>query len=140
MLHDLFDLPTRKSPHRGPIWKLPPANSRQPCPPPGEGSEQGREDEAKRSGKSSLPSWPPPAKEGNFNACFNCSNPEILLTADDVTKSKSPKPTRPKHAHLQPRCDARVVAETFKGRALAAFALINGSRGTPWIGGGKPRI
>src|SRR5262249_62160695 len=36
---------------------------------------------------------------------------------------------------------ATVVAEIFKGRALGAqLALINGSVGTTWIGGGKPRV
>jgi RNA polymerase sigma-70 factor (ECF subfamily) len=34
-----------------------------------------------------------------------------------------------------------VVAEVFKGRALAAqLALIDGSVGTTWLAGGKPRV
>ncbi len=69
-------------------------------------------------------------------------DPEILLAADDVavkvTEANKAKGAPPLQSEMR---GATVVAETFKGRALAAqLALINGSVGTTWIAGGKPRV
>src|SRR5215813_3186920 len=137
-----------------------------------------------RSGKSSLPSWPPPARvistpcfnwvvspdycapEKRWENCVNTSaprpafsreiceratqdghhlqllDPEILLNADDVAvktaAANKAKGAPPFQSEMR---GATVVAETFKGRALGAqLALINGSVGTTWIAGGKPRV
>lgn len=69
-------------------------------------------------------------------------DPEILLTADDValkvTEANKAKGAPPLHGEMR---GAKAVAETLNGRALAAqLPLINGSVGTTWIGGGKPRL
>ena len=69
-------------------------------------------------------------------------DPEIVLPADDValkvTEANKAKGAPALQSEMR---GAKVVAETLKGRALAAqLALINGSVGTTWIAGGKPRV
>jgi RNA polymerase sigma-70 factor (ECF subfamily) len=104
------------------------------------GGQEGREDEAKK--RQIVSAFLAASREGDFNALLQCLDPEILLTADDVTvkvtEAHKAKGAPPFQSEMR---GATVVAETFKGRALAAqLALINGSVGTTWISGGKPRV
>src|SRR5215469_2993853 len=104
------------------------------------GGQEGREDEAKK--REIVSAFLAASREGNFNALLQLLDPEILLTADDVavkvTEANQAKGAPPLRSEMR---GATVVAESFKGRALgAALALINGSVGTTWIGGGKPRV
>ena len=104
------------------------------------GCQEGREDEAKK--REIVSAFLTASREGNFNALLQLLDPEALLTADDVAvktaeanKAKGAPPFRSE------MWGAKVVAETFQGRAVAAqLALINGSVGTTWIAGGKPRV
>jgi RNA polymerase sigma-70 factor (ECF subfamily) len=104
------------------------------------GGHEGREDEVKK--REIVSAFLVASREGNFNALLQLLDPEILLTADDVavkvTEANKAKGAPPLQSEMR---GAKVVAETFKGRALGAeLALINGSVGTTWIGGGKPRV
>ncbi|HJT24870.1 MAG TPA: RNA polymerase subunit sigma-70, partial [bacterium] len=63
-------------------------------------------------------------------------------TADEaalqITAANKEKGAPPFQSEMR---GAEAVAEAFKGRAVAAqLAMINGSVGTTWIGGGQPRI
>jgi RNA polymerase sigma factor (sigma-70 family) len=104
------------------------------------GGEEGREDEAKK--REIVSAFLAASREGNFNALLQLLDPEILVTADDVAvKVTEANKTKGAPALQSEMRGATVVAETFKGRALGAeMALINGSVGTTWIGGGKPRV
>jgi RNA polymerase sigma-70 factor (ECF subfamily) len=82
------------------------------------------------------------SREGNFDGLVRLLDPGIRLTADDAAvrtvaanKAKG-APQFESELH-----GAAVVAEIFKGRALAAqLASIDGSVGTTWLAGGKPRV
>jgi RNA polymerase sigma-70 factor (ECF subfamily) len=104
------------------------------------GGQDGREDEAMK--REIVSAFLAASREGNFNALLQLLDPEILLTADDVavkvTEANQAKGAPPLRSEMR---GATVVAQAFKGRALGAeLALINGSVGTTWIGGGKPRV
>ena len=104
------------------------------------GGQEGREDEARK--REVVSAFLAASREGNFNALLQLLDPAILLTADDVavkvTEANKAKGAPPLYSEMR---GATVVAEAFKGRALGAqLALINGSVGTTWIGGGKPRV
>ncbi len=104
------------------------------------GGSENREDEAKK--RTIVAAFLTASREGNFDALLRLLDPGILLYADDVAvkmaevnKSKGAPPFQSEMA------GAKNIAETFKGRAVAAqLALINGSVGTTWIAGGKPRV
>lgn len=104
------------------------------------GGQEGREDEAKK--REIVSAFLAASREGNFNALLQLLDPEILVNADDaavrITEANKAKGAPAFQSEMR---GAQVVAETFKGRAVAAqLALINGSVGTTWIGGGKPRV
>jgi RNA polymerase sigma-70 factor (ECF subfamily) len=140
VLHDLFDLPFEEI---GPIVGRSEIAARQLASRARRrvrGGQEGREDEAKK--REIVSAFLAASRQGNFNALLQLLDPEILLTADDVavkvTEANKAKGAPPLQSEMR---GATVVAETFKGRALAAqLALINGSPGTTWIGGGKPRV
>src|SRR5262245_18684728 len=104
------------------------------------GAQEGREDEAKK--RDIVSAFLAASREGNFNALLQLLDPEILLTADDVAvktaAANKAKGAPPFESEMR---GATVVAEIFKGRARGAqLALINGSVGTAWSGGGKPHV
>jgi RNA polymerase sigma-70 factor (ECF subfamily) len=140
VLHDMFDLPFEEI---GPIVGRSTAAARQLASRARRrvrGGQGGREDEAKK--REIVSAFLAASREGNFNALLQLLDPEILLTADDVTvkttQANKAKGAPPFQREMQ---GANVVAETFKRRAVAAqLALINGSVGTTWIAGGKPRV
>ena len=140
VLHDLFDLPFEEI---GPIVGRSTAAARQLASRARRrvrGGQGGREDEAKK--REIVSAFLTASREGNFNALLQLLDPEVLLTADDVTikttEANKAKGAPPFQSEMQ---GATMVAETFKGRAVAAqVALINGSVGTTWIAGGKARV
>jgi RNA polymerase sigma-70 factor (ECF subfamily) len=104
------------------------------------GGQEGREDEAKK--REIVSAFLAASRAGDFSALLQLLDPEILVTADDVavkvTEANKAKGAPPLLSEMR---GATVVAEIFKGRALGAqLALINGSVGTTWVGGGKPRV
>jgi hypothetical protein len=140
VLHDLFDLSFEEI---APIVGRSEAAARQLASRARRrvrGGQEGRENEAKK--REVVSAFLAASREGNFNALLQLLDPEILLTADDVavkvTEANKAKGAPALRGEIR---GATVVAEMFKGRALAAqLALINGSVGTTWIGGGKPRV
>src|SRR5262245_47705641 len=140
VLHDLFDLPFEEI---APIVGRSETAARQLASRARRrvrGGQEGREDEDKK--REIVAAFLAASREGNFNTLLQLLDPEILLTADDVAV-KTAEVNRAKGAppFENEMRGATVVAEIFKGRALGAqLALINGSVGTTWIGGGKPRV
>ena len=140
VLHDLFDLPFEEI---APIVGRSEAATRQLASRARRrvrGGREGREDEVKK--REIVSAFLAASREGNFNALLQLLDPEILLTADDVAvktaAANKAKGAPPFESEMR---GATVVAETFKRRALGAqLALINGSVGTTWIAGGKPRV
>jgi RNA polymerase sigma-70 factor (ECF subfamily) len=140
VLHDLFDLSFEEI---GPIVGRSTAAARQLASRARRrvrGGVEGREDETKK--REIVSAFLTASREGNFSALLQLLDPEVLLTADDVTikttQANKAKGAPPFESEMQ---GANVVAEIFKGRAVAAqLALINGSVGTTWIAGGKPRV
>jgi len=140
VLHDLFDLPFEEI---APIVGRSEAAARQLASRARRrvrGGREGREDEVKK--REIVSAFLAASREGNFNALLQLLDPEILLTADDVAvktaAANKAKGAPPFESEMR---GATVVAETFKRRALGAqLALINGSVGTTWIAGGKPRV
>src|SRR5215831_9740198 len=140
VLHDLFDLPFEEI---APIVGRSEAAARQLASRARRrvrGGQEGREDEAKK--QEIVAAFLAASREGNVNALLQLLDPEILLTADDVAvktaAANKAKGAPPFESEMR---GATVVADIFKGRALGAqLALINGSVGTTWIGGGKPRV
>jgi RNA polymerase sigma factor (sigma-70 family) len=140
VLHDLFDLPFEEI---APIVGRSETAARQLASRARRrvrGGQEGREDEAKK--REVVAAFLAASREGNFNALLQLLDPEILLTADDVAvktaEANKAKGAPPFENEMR---GATVVAEIFRGRALGAqLALINGSVGTTWIGGGKPRV
>src|SRR5262245_50788569 len=140
VLHDLFDLPFEEI---APIVGRSEAAARQLASRARRrvrGGQEGREDEAKK--REIVAAFLAASREGNFNALLQLLDPEILLTADDVAvKTAEANKARGAPSFQSEMRGATVVAELFRGRALGAqLALINGSVGTTWIGGGKPRV
>jgi len=140
VLHDLFDLPFEEI---APIVGRSEAAARQLASRARRrvrGGQEGREDEAKK--REIISAFLAASREGNFSALLQLLDPELLLTADDVAvktaEANKAKGAPPFQSEIR---GATVVAEIFKGRALGAqMALINGSVGTTWIGGGNPRV
>jgi RNA polymerase sigma factor (sigma-70 family) len=140
VLHDLFDLPFEEI---APIVGRSETAARQLASRARRrvrGGQEGREDEAKK--REVVAAFLAASREGNFNALLQLLDPEILLTADDVAvktaEANKAKGAPPFENEMR---GATVVAEIFRGRALGAqLALINGSVGTTWIGGGKRRV
>jgi RNA polymerase sigma-70 factor (ECF subfamily) len=104
------------------------------------GAQEGREDESRK--REIVSAFLAASREGNFHALLQLLDPEILLTADDVAvKVTEANKAKGAPALQSAMRGATVVAQTFKGRALGAqLALINGSVGTTWIAGEKPRV
>src|SRR6516162_2680031 len=140
VLHDLFDLPFEEI---APIVGRSEAAARQLASRARRrvrGGREGREDEVKK--REIVSAFLAASREGNFSALLQLLDPEILLSADDVAvktaEANKAKGAPPFRSEIR---GTTVVAEIFKGRALGAqLALINGSVGTTWIGGGKPRV
>jgi RNA polymerase sigma-70 factor (ECF subfamily) len=140
VLHDFFDVPFEEI---APIVGRSEAAARQLASRARRrvrGGQEGRPDEVKK--REVVSAFLAASREGNFNALLQLLDPEILLSADDVavktTEANKAKGAPPFQNEMR---GATVVAEIFEGRALGAqLALINGSVGTTWIGGGKPRV
>jgi len=140
VLHDMFNLPFEEI---GPIvGRSEPAvrqlasRARRRV----RGGPESREDEGKK--REIVSAFLAASREGNFEALLQLLDPEVLLDADDsavkITAANKDKGAPPFQSQMR---GARTIAETFKGRAVAAqLARINGSVGTTWIGGGKPRV
>lgn len=82
------------------------------------------------------------SRSGNLEGLLQLLDPNIILRADDtaITTAAANKdrgaPQFAKELHGK-----TVIADTFKGRAVAAqLALINGQAGATWIAGEKPRV
>jgi RNA polymerase sigma-70 factor (ECF subfamily) len=72
------------------------------------------------------------SREGNFGALLALLDPDVVLRADAAAVASGAK-----HETL----GAQAVAETFKGRALAArLAHIDGTAGAVWMAGGQVRV
>src|SRR5262249_60458776 len=79
---------------------------------------------------------------GNSPPLLHLHAPDLALPGDEgaakTAAANKAKGAPPFQSEMR---GATVVAEIFKGRALGAqLALIDGSVGTTWIGGGKPRV
>src|SRR5262245_5312492 len=140
VLHDLFDIPFEEI---APIVGRSEAAARQLASRARRrvrGGPEGREDELKK--REIVAAFLAASREGNFNALLQLLDPEILLTADDVAvRTAAANKARGAPPFQNEMRGATVVAEIFKGRALGArLALINGSVGTTWSGGGKPHM
>src|SRR5215468_6533419 len=140
VLHDLFDLPFEEiAPivgRSGTAARQLASRARRRL----RGGQESREDEVKK--REIVSAFLAASREGKFNALLQLLDPEILLTADDVAvktaEANKAKGAPPFQSEIR---GATVVAEIFKCRTLGAqLALINGSVGTTWIAGGKPRV
>jgi hypothetical protein len=140
VLHDMFDLPFGEiAPIVGrsePAARQLASRARRRV----RGGRENREDEGKK--REIVSAFLAASHEGNFDALLQLLDPEVRLYADDtavkVTTANKDKGALAFQSQMR---GLRTIAETFKGRALAAqLALINGSVGTTWIGGGKPRV
>jgi RNA polymerase sigma factor (sigma-70 family) len=104
------------------------------------GGAESREDETKK--RMIVAAFLTASREGRFNDLLQLLDPDISLYADDMAvktaEANKAKGAPPFQNEMK---GAETIAETFKGRALAAqLALIDGSVGTTWIAGGKPRV
>ncbi len=140
VLHDMFDLPFDEiAPIVGrsePAVRQLASRARRRV----RGGGESREDEGKK--REIVSAFLAASREGHFDALLQLLDPEVLLDADDtavkITTANKDKGAPPFQSRMR---GMRKVAETFKGRAVAAqLALIDGSVGTTWIGGGKPRV
>ncbi len=140
VLHDLFDLPFEEiAPIVGrsePAVRQLASRARRRV----RGGEENREDRGKK--REIVAAFLAASREGHFDALLQLLDPEVLLDADDatvkITAANKDKGAPPFQSQMR---GAQTIAEAFKGRAVAAqLALINGSVGTTWIGGGKPRV
>jgi len=140
VLHDLFDLPFGEiAPIVGrsePAVRQLASRARRRV----QGGQETREEEGKK--REIVSAFMAASREGNFDALLQLLNPEIRLYADDaavkITTANKDKGAPPFQSEMR---GSREIAEAFKGRAQGAqLALINGSAGTTWIGGGKPRL
>lgn len=140
VLHDMFDLPFEEiAPIVGrsePAVRQLASRARRRV----RGSQENREDVEKK--REIVSAFLAASREGNFDALLQLLDPEVLLCADDsavkITTANKDKGAPPFQSQMR---GIQTIAETFKGRAVAAqLALINGSAGTTWIGGGKPKV
>lgn len=140
VLHDLFDLPFEEiAPIVGrsePAVRQLASRARRRV----RGGRESREEEGKK--QEVVAAFMAASRGGNFEALLQLLDPEVLLTADDaavkITAANKDKGAPPFQSQMR---GGPIIAEVFKGRALGAqLALINGSVGTTWIGGGKPRL
>ena len=140
VLHDLFDLPFEEiAPIVGrsePAVRQLASRARRRV----RGGGESREDEGKK--REIVSAFLAASREGNFDALLQLLDPEVQLYADDttvqMTAANKDKGVMPLENQMR---GIRTIAEAFKGRAVGAqLALINGSAGTTWIGGGKPRL
>lgn len=140
VLHDLFDLPFGEiAPIVGrsePAVRQLASRARRRV----RGGGESREDEGKK--QEVVAAFLAASREGNFAALLQLLDPQVLLTADDaavkITAANKDKGAPPFQSQMQ---GGPIIAEAFKGRALGAqLALIDGSVGSTWIGGGKPRL
>jgi hypothetical protein len=140
VLHDLFDLPFEEiAPIVGrsePAVRQLASRARRRV----RGGQESREDEGKR--REIVSAFLAASREGNFDILLQLLDPEVQLYADDtavkITTANKAKGAPPFQNEMR---GAPAIAEAFKGRAVGAqLALINGSVGTTWIGGGKPRL
>ncbi len=104
------------------------------------GGGESREDGARK--REVVAAFLAASRDGNFDALLQLLDPEIRLYADEaavkITAANKDKGAPPFQSEMW---GPETIAGAFQGRALAArLALINGSVGTTWIGGGKPRI
>src|SRR6185437_9255539 len=82
------------------------------------------------------------SREGDLSSLLGLLDPEVLLRADEAAvrtaEANRDKGAPPFKNKVQ---GAKAIAELFKGRAVGArLALIDGSAGSTWIVGGKPRV
>jgi RNA polymerase sigma factor (sigma-70 family) len=140
VLHDMFDLPFEEiAPIVGrsePAVRQLASRARRRV----RGGEENQDDKGKK--REIVSAFLAASREGNFDALLQLLDPEVLLYADDaavkITAVNKDKGAPPFQGQMN---GIRTIAETFKGRAIAAqLALINDSVGTTWIGGGKPRV
>lgn len=140
VLHDLFDLPFEEIAtivgRSEPAVRQLASRARRRV----RGGQEGREDDARK--REIVAAFLTASREGNFNALLQVLDPEVVLTADDaalrITEANKAKGAPALQSEM---LGAKVVADTLNGRAVAAqLALINGSVGTTWIGGGKARV
>ena len=140
VLHDLFDLPFEEI---APIVGRSEDAARQLASRARRrvrGGGESREDQAKK--QEVVAAFMAASREGNFDSLLRLLSPEIRLTADEaavkITTANKAKGAPPFQSEMQ---GAEAIAWAFKGRAVGAqLALINGSVGATWIGGGKPRL
>jgi RNA polymerase sigma factor (sigma-70 family) len=140
VLHDLFDLPFDEI---ASIVGRSEAATRQLASRArrrARGGGENREDQVKK--QEMVAAFLAASREGHFDALLRLLDPGIRLYADDtavkMAEANKAKGAPPFQAEMR---GAETIAETFKGRAVAAqLALINGSVGTTWIAGGKPRV
>jgi RNA polymerase sigma-70 factor (ECF subfamily) len=139
VLHDLFDLPFEEI---APVLGRSEAAVRQLASRARRrvrGGQENREDQARK--REIVTAFLAASREGHFDALLQVLDPEILLYADDravkTAAANKGKGAPPFESEMR---GARTIADLFKGRAVAAqLALINGSVGTTWMMGGKPR-
>lgn len=140
VLHDLFDLPFGEiAPIVGrsePAVRQLASRARRRV----QGGGESREDEGKK--REIVSAFLSASREGHFDALLQLLDPQVRLYADDttvkMTAANQGKGVLPFQSEMQ---DHRAIAKAFNGRAVGAqLALINGSVGTTWIGGGKPRL
>jgi RNA polymerase sigma-70 factor (ECF subfamily) len=140
VLHDMFDLPFEEiSPIVGrsePAVRQLASRARRRI----RGGRESREDEGKK--REIVSAFLAASREGHFDALLQLLDPESLLYADDtavkITAANKDKGAPPFQSQMR---GVQTIAEAFKGRAVGAqLALIDGSAGTTWIGGGKPRV
>lgn len=140
VLHDLFDLPFEEV---APIVGRSEAAARQLASRARRRVRGGGESPENRAQKREIvTAFLAASREGNFDDLLQLLDPEIRLYADEttvkMTTANQAKGAPPFQNEMK---DATAIAEAFKGRAVGAqLALLNGSVGTTWIGGGKPRL
>ena len=81
-------------------------------------------------------------REGDLAGLLQLLDPEVCVRADEVA-IKTAEANRDKGApQFKSKIQgAKTIAELFNRKALGArLALINGSAGSTWIAGGKPRV
>jgi RNA polymerase sigma-70 factor (ECF subfamily) len=103
------------------------------------GGPESREDQTRK--REIVTAFLAASREGNFESLLQLLDPNIMLYADDLAvktaAANKGKGAPPFESEMR---GAGTIAELFKGRAVGAqLALINGSVGTAWILGGKPR-
>jgi RNA polymerase sigma-70 factor (ECF subfamily) len=82
------------------------------------------------------------SREGDFASLLQLLDPAVMLRADEVAvKVAHANKSKGAPGFQSKMQGAQTIAELFKGKAAAAsLALINGTVGSTWISGGKPRV